>query len=196
MPSHISNLLIILGIAFAMRCFRSLPLFWIVVWPGTAVHEILHWIVGKLLGAKPVHFSLIPKHKENETILGSVTFSNITWWNGLPIGMAPLFAIPACIWLISHLNFVYNWKGAALIWVLSSTLCQCSPSPQDRSIAFCSGWGIALWVSIAYLIVREDHSLHPYALSLEHETLQWVKWVGSLTKRIIRTGQVFDGFTL
>jgi len=191
-----TNLLVILGIAFVMRCLRSLPLFWVVVWPGTAVHEVLHWSVGKILGARPVHFTLLPEHKEHETVLGSVSFANITWWNGLPIGLAPLLAIPACIWLSAHLNIPYNWKGGLMVWGLSSTLCMCSPSDQDRSIAFVSVWGIALWGSLLYLIAREDHTLHPYALTLEHEAIHIVKRLGEWARRLMLSRQILDIFTL
>jgi len=177
-----TNLLVILGIAFVMRCLRSLPLFWVVVWPGTAVHEFLHWIVGKILGARPVHLTLLPKHTEDEMVLGSVSFANVTWWNGLPIGLAPLLAIPVCVFLSANLHIPFNWKGGLMIWVLSSSLSMCSPSVKDRSIAFVSIWGITLWGSVFYLIARENQDLHPLVLSLESELVHLVKLMSNWTR--------------
>jgi len=140
--------------AIALRSFNGTSLFWLCIWPGTALHEILHWIVGKCLGASPTHFSLIPREKYGDRVLGSVTFENITWWNSLPIGLAPLLAIPVVLSIALNLHLELNWKGGLILWGLSSALSQCIPSEPDRRIAFAHCRGLFLWGSLGLLSVK------------------------------------------
>ena len=66
----------------------------IVLWPGTVVHELLHWIVGFLLNAQPVSMSLWPRRiSDRQWALGSVSFRNVRWYNAIFVGLAPLLAI-------------------------------------------------------------------------------------------------------
>ncbi len=71
---------------------RSFRFFAAFMFLGVLLHETLHLIIGAILNAKPVGMSVIPKRGREGTMeLGSVCFSNITWYNALPLALAPLF---------------------------------------------------------------------------------------------------------
>ena len=46
---------------------------------GTIFHELIHYIFGLILGARPTRFSLLPKATESGYVLGSVSFCRIAW---------------------------------------------------------------------------------------------------------------------
>ncbi|MCD5364578.1 hypothetical protein LQT98_23165, partial [Chromobacterium aquaticum] len=62
--------------------------------PGTVLHELCHFLVGWLLRARPSRFSVWPRRNGRQLTLGQVGFSRLTWWNALPIGIAPLLLLP------------------------------------------------------------------------------------------------------
>jgi hypothetical protein len=62
--------------------------------PGTAAHEMAHWLVGLLLGAKPHGFSLWPQANARGWRLGSVSFGRIGLLNGAWVALAPLLLLP------------------------------------------------------------------------------------------------------
>ena len=90
-------------VVFTVMLVRSSmhpTVFALVAWPGTLAHELAHVLVGLLLGAKPCEFSLFPKNMGNgRWQLGSVGFSNMTWWNGPWTAMAPMLLAPLAILL-------------------------------------------------------------------------------------------------
>lgn len=62
---------------------------------GVVGHELAHYLVGFICGAKPQSISLIPeKQSDGSWVLGTVSFSNLTWWNSVPTAMAPLLLLP------------------------------------------------------------------------------------------------------
>src|ERR1700693_3155144 len=50
--------------------------------PGTIAHELAHYVVGSLLLAKPMGFSIWPTAQGHTWKLGSVSFANIGLLNG------------------------------------------------------------------------------------------------------------------
>lgn len=80
------------GLAFMLK--RMIPhqyLYFLVEWPGTVLHELLHFVVGYITNGKPTQFRVTPKKMaDGYWSLGSVQFANITWYNGVFIGLAPL----------------------------------------------------------------------------------------------------------
>jgi hypothetical protein len=63
----------------------------LVWWPATVLHELSHFLVGYVLLAKPVGFSVFPARYKPGTPwqLGHVSFARLRWWNQLPVGLAP-----------------------------------------------------------------------------------------------------------
>ncbi len=62
--------------------------------PGTLLHELMHFIVGLVLNARPCNFTIFPKRCPEGYVMGSVGFRNATFYNALPSALAPLALLP------------------------------------------------------------------------------------------------------
>mgnify|MGYP003351616535 FL=1 len=128
--------------------FRSKEseLFWVIAWPGTVVHEALHYIIGMILLARPSRFSVLPEAKDNigQTV-GYVDFDNIQWYNALPTGLAPLLGIFVALFLAGSMTNEFSLGNAVLCWLTASILSQSIPSSQDFKVAFHSLFGVAVY---------------------------------------------------
>ena len=114
--------------------------------PGTMLHEGWHWLIAFLTDGQPTRLSLIPKKASNgKWILGSVSISNLTWYNGLPIGLAPLMTPLVMVLLTPSLTHWQFSSGDILFWAISAPLWMTSlPSAQDMKLVFKSIWPILL----------------------------------------------------
>ena len=134
----------------------SPPLRAIFVLPGTLVHELLHFIVGLILNAKPTSFSVWPRKRGTSTwTMGAVGFANLRWYNAVAVGLAPLLAPIAALWFAPsgaswslQLDDLKYWAFAAPI--LSMSL----PSWTDIKICFYSAVPIAVCVALGYWLLR------------------------------------------
>ena len=112
--------------------------------PGTVAHELSHWIIAFVLGARPSFPRLIPKREGGSWTLGSVRMSpNIV--TRIPITLAPIALLPLGIWYaVSHSDAQGGWY-LAHIWVASTVLYASLPSRQDWLVALpaiiCLGLG-------------------------------------------------------
>jgi hypothetical protein len=140
--------------AIIIKWFETSEYFWILAWPGTVMHELMHAVVGLLLLAQPCNFSIIPRQTDMGMELGSVGFSNLTWYNKLPIAVAPLLSIPIVFIATSMLAFSATVAGFATVWILASMLSQALPSRVDWAIGFSSPVGVAAWAGVAYMLIR------------------------------------------
>jgi len=62
--------------------------------PGTILHEMMHYIVGLVLNARPCNFTIFPrKSPDGYYVMGSVGFRNVTFYNAVPSAMAPLLLL-------------------------------------------------------------------------------------------------------
>ncbi len=124
---------------------RSFWLFSLLVLPGTLCHELCHWMVGKLLNGRPVHFTVFPKRVGRSFVQGSVAFSNLRWYNAFFIGLAPLLLLVAAyglfVWRLGG-HPVFGWKEAGVVFFLANLLFGAMPSWQDLRVAARSpvGW--------------------------------------------------------
>lgn len=122
---------------------------------GVFVHEALHLVVGWLTNARPCRFSLWP-HKVSPGcyILGSVVFSNLTWYNALWAALAPLLAVPAvlaCAWYRLDAGGDLSPVLDPTIWFgLGTVLVSAWPSSADWRLATRS-WPL---IPIAWLLWR------------------------------------------
>jgi hypothetical protein len=133
---------------------RSFWLFTLLVLPGTFCHELSHWVVGKLLNGRPVHFTVVPKRAGRGLVLGSVSLSNLRWYNAFFIGFAPLLLLVAAYGLFTWRlggHPVLGWKEAGAVFFLANLLFGAIPSWQDLRIAARSpiGW-LLLAGALAY----------------------------------------------
>jgi hypothetical protein len=117
----------------------------VMVLPGTLCHELCHWLAGKLLNGRPVHFTVFPRRVGRGFVLGSVTLANLRWYNAFFIGLAPLLLLTAAyalfLWRLGgHPEF--GWQEAGAVFILANLLFGAMPSWQDLRMAARSpiGW--------------------------------------------------------
>jgi hypothetical protein len=140
-------------LAFAIGWFQNNRFFWILAWPGTVIHEFLHWIVGLVLLAEPSRFSVIPKPPTDEgQVLGYVRFESVGWWNSLPIGLAPLLSVPVALYMAGTMQFAWTVGSVVLLWILASAIAQAWPSRTDWRIAFSNPVGVVVWAGLFYYV--------------------------------------------
>lgn len=117
------------------------------------MHELSHYIVGLLMGAKPTNFSVIPNKKQGSA--GHVTFRRINFINALPIALAPLFGGVFGFWFL-YLNY-YVKMDTLQVWemILSGYLGitffkTMLPSDTDLKVAFSYPLGVLMYGGIIY----------------------------------------------
>lgn len=93
-------LLVIVLMRFKYTTYRSMWMSALVNIPGTFLHELMHYLVGSFFNARPVNFTIFPQRgPEGDYVMGSVGFSNITFYNAVPSAMAPLLLLPIAFYL-------------------------------------------------------------------------------------------------
>lgn len=140
-----------IGLALSVL-IPSPPVRALFVLPGTFVHELLHFVVGLVLNARPVSFSVWPRRSGPSTwTMGSVGFANVRWYNGAAVGLAPLLAPAAALWLAPD---AARWTlGLADLkyWALTApVLAMCLPSWADIRICLHSAVPISALLALAY----------------------------------------------
>lgn len=124
---------------------RSFWLCALLALPGTLCHESCHWLVGQLLNAQPVHFTVLPRREGHGFVLGAVAFRHLRWYNAFFVGMAPLLLLPLAygllLWRLGS-QPTLGWPEAALLFLLANLVFAALPSWQDLRIAARSpiGW--------------------------------------------------------
>lgn len=132
---------------------RSFWLCALLALPGTLCHELCHWLVGKLLNAQPVHFTVLPRREGHGFVLGAVAFRNLRWYSAFFVGMAPLLLLPlAYLLLLWRLGGqpVLDWSEAVILFLLANLVFAALPSWQDVRIAVRSPVG---WLLLAGALV-------------------------------------------
>lgn len=125
-----------------VRFATNPTVFALIAWPGTLSHELAHYAIGIILGAKPASMGLLPKSMGNgQWQLGYVEFTNMRWWNAPWTAMAPMLLAPLS--LVLAYVWVYpvwqqgDFTSAAIALYFCATLLQASwPSSVDFEVAF------------------------------------------------------------
>lgn len=102
--------------------------------PGTLAHELSHFLVGFVLGARPVSLSIRPyRTLSGRLVFGHTKFARLRWWNEVPTGLSPLLLLPLAGWvLLLSLAFVPGaWAGVALMYLGWAFLLASTPSFKD-----------------------------------------------------------------
>jgi len=126
--------------------------------PGTVAHELAHFVVAFMFGARPAFPSLLPVRTQRGWQLGSVQF-RVGHARALPIAMAPLLLAPLALWWASALlhpalpplYFLHVWIVAALV---TASL----PSTTDFKLALPALSVLALLVviaAVAWFVLRQ-----------------------------------------
>ncbi|SRR5258708_23608281 len=150
-------LAVVIATAALLHYQRRTPRFFsLISLPGTIGHELLHFLVGTLVLAKPVRISLIPKfHRDGSATLGYVMFSNIRWYNALWVGFAPLLALPAAVWLVYYRSAQIpplSWPELAWSYVAASLAYSCLPSKADVGIVLSKPAGLIFYLGGAAIL--------------------------------------------
>ncbi|WP_323141366.1 hypothetical protein [Massilia phyllosphaerae] len=131
------------------------PWFFIFSAAGTLCHELAHFSVGLLLGAKPVGFSIMPRRRGRTWELGSVTFANLRWYNAAPAALAPFLVLLlplAAAWWRTRGDWRFGPADLALTLLLAPQFLSFWPSPVDWKLARRSWpWLLIVLTTIAIL---------------------------------------------
>ncbi len=133
----------------------SHPFFFLFTVAGTICHELAHFFVGLVTGARPTALTVIPRRAGAHWELGSVTLTRVRWYNAAPSALAP-FLIIALPLLVARWRTVPGWTFHAadlpIAFALAPQLLSFWPSAVDWRIALRSwpyllitGAGVALW---------------------------------------------------
>lgn len=143
--------ILLIGLLLSRRFASNIYVYAFFHFIGTFIHEVLHFLVSLLLYGKPSKFSILPKKEDGGLILGSVAHSNLSWYNRLPIGLAPLLVwIP--LFFVDMYYFSYFERNIYSMLGYSFLICvliiNSFPSSEDLRVAFGCVTGL-----IAYLIL-------------------------------------------
>lgn len=150
---------VVLGFVLLLHLLRrSMVLLSLAAFPGTLLHELLHFIVGLLLFARPSGFSVVPRRVTRGYALGSVHFANVRWYNGCFIGLAPLLMLPLALWLLAwRMHGLHALPVQEIAWAyLLATLIYASlPSWPDLKVAAASSWMLLLAMGMYWVLTNE-----------------------------------------
>ena len=121
----------------------------LVALPGTALHELSHYVVALVLGGAPSFPSLLPTRTEKGWRLGQVAF-RAGHVRAMFVGMAPLLLAPlAWWWAVTLLAPASGPLYALHAWVVAALLQACLPSKTDWKLALPA---LAVLVPLALLL--------------------------------------------
>ena len=99
-----SALVIAAAFWLLQRAVRNWVRLWaLLTFPATVLHEFAHALLGYLLAARPRSLNLWPKRvSASSWRLGYVGFTNLRWWNGGAVAMAPLLWLLVIVTLLRY----------------------------------------------------------------------------------------------
>jgi hypothetical protein len=124
-------------VALALGRLRGSVLWvWFAVLPGVAAHELAHWVVALVLGARPSPPSIVPQRLgPGVWALGHVNIQTARWWNAAPIALAPLSLVPLAVWLCQPWPASGALAIVLRIYIAGCLLASCTPSRADLQVA-------------------------------------------------------------
>jgi hypothetical protein len=131
------DLACILGALLIIRVSRYVGMwaYALVGLPGTLAHELAHFVVALVLGARPTLPSLIPKRTDHGWLLGSVPF-RAGHVRALPIALAPLLLAPLALWWAGTFLQSASWPLFCVhVWIVAALVAGSLPSMADLKLA-------------------------------------------------------------
>lgn len=133
---------------------------WLFYFPGTFLHEMSHFLMALILGARPKFPFLFPKKDiDGSIVLGRVQTISAKWYNSFPIAIAPLSLMIVAFFFQKHYfsYFDFSFLSALLYFYLLIVLIDSAiPSTQDIRVAI-SGLNLlggSMWILIAFLFYK------------------------------------------
>jgi hypothetical protein len=115
--------------------YAGMWMYSLVALPGTLAHELAHFVVALVLGARPSFPSLVPIRTEHGWRLGSVTF-RVGRLRALPIALAPFVLLPLALWWAGSFLQSTSWPLYFLhVWVVAALVTASLPSKADFKLA-------------------------------------------------------------
>lgn len=125
--------------------------------PGVMLHELAHATVGFIMNGRILlsETTFIPrKNPYGEWTIASVSFSNVKWYNALPIAMAPiiLLSAPFVTWYYAQdwIDSASWWEVAGIVLLNMIIAESAFPSRQDWRVAFSHPFGIIFYLVVAF----------------------------------------------
>lgn len=130
---------------------RWVLLYALLVWPGTVLHELAHWLVALLSGGRPTSLSIVPSRSERGWRLGAVGIGRVRWFNALPIGAAPLLLAPLAWFALTQVARVdaNHWLHWLALYLAVGAAVSCLPSLADWKIVVSRPLGLLLYLAVA-----------------------------------------------
>ena len=127
------------ALAFLIRLLAgSHPVFFLFTVAGTFCHELAHFCIGLLTGARPTSLTVIPRRVGRHWELGSVTLTRVRWYNAAPAALAPVLIILlpfAVAWWRTRPGWSFQPLDLALAFALAPQFLSFWPSGGDWRIA-------------------------------------------------------------
>jgi hypothetical protein len=149
------DMLVYLAPSIALALFIRIlaathPVFFLFTLAGTLCHELAHFCVGIITGARPSSLTVIPRRAGAHWELGSVTLTRVRWYNAAPAALAPFLIITLPL-LVAHWRTRPGWTfeplDLALAFALAPQFLSFWPSPRDWRIAVRS-WPYLLVIAV------------------------------------------------
>jgi hypothetical protein len=140
------------------------PVFFLFTVAGTICHELAHYCVGLLTGARPTALTVIPRRVSGSGPgrhweLGSVTLTRVRWYNAAPAALAP-FLIILLPFVVANWRTPPGWRfqpaDLAIAFALAPQFLSFWPSAVDWRIALRS-WPYLLIAGAAAAALAHYH---------------------------------------
>lgn len=121
---------------------------------GTWLHEMSHFVVGFILGARPVSFSIWPRREGRNWILGAVGFTRLNIFNSAFVAFAPLLllgisAVTMLYWTIPALEAGSYGSWGISGYIVACCFFSCMPSSTDIKVGALSA---LMYTGLGYLV--------------------------------------------
>lgn len=143
--------------------------------PGTIMHELSHFIIGLVFLGNPNSFSLIPKKTEGGFILGSVTFSNIRFFNAIPIALAPLLLLYIAFLLLRFSNNSPIIEQFIFGFLIFNLIFSSVPSSTDLKVLLSKPIGILFYLVIIVFFMGGNNDFKDFFNLLFNKSV-WNGW--------------------
>jgi hypothetical protein len=133
------------------------PFFFLFTVAGTICHEMMHFLVGWLSGARPAGLSIIPVKQGGHWLLGSVTLTRVRWYNAAPAALAPMLIIVipfAVAWWRTGPGWKFEPLDLLIAFALAPQFLSFWPSMVDWRIALRSWPYLFIIAGVAWLAWR------------------------------------------
>ena len=143
------------ALAFLIRLLAGThPFFFLFTVAGTICHELSHFCIGLLTGARPTSFTVLPRRVGQHWELGSVTLTRVRWYNAAPAALAPFLIIIlpfAVAWWRTGPGWHFQPLDLAIAFALAPQFLSFWPSRGDWRIALRSWPYLFIIAGVAWL---------------------------------------------